>query len=275
MNTSSQTNNTYTSSIEEKTIMYTIGIDAGSRNTKFCLFDTKNHRVCYTQIQDTTNKHDAQLESFIKKIKIEKNINTEQIKDIITTGYGRKKYENTTRTSSEILCHARGTYFYNPEIATIIDIGGQDSKIIKTTKNARVMDFLMNDKCAAGTGRFLEKVAKFFEVEVISLGLMDDRADKDIEISSTCVVFAESEMIGLIAKGETKENIIKAIHNSIAHRILSMGINIEKPVAFVGGVAKNTGMVNAIKRYLNANIYIPPLPEFTGAIGAAMYTKKV
>lgn len=252
--------------------MYSIGIDSGSRMTKVCLFDIDSSQIIDTKVEDTHIDYELQFDSVIELLLNSNNITSNDVKDIICTGYGRKNYSKATKSSSEIICHAKGVNFFNSNIRTIIDIGGQDSKIIKISSKGKVLDFLMNDKCAAGTGRFLEKVANLFKIDLQELEKYSEKSDKDIDISSTCVVFAESEIISLISSGEKKENIIRAIHNSIIHRIMAMSgrVNIEFPVAFVGGVAKNYGMIKALKEYLGSAVYIPPIPEITGALGASL-----
>ena len=251
-----------------------IGIDSGSRMTKLCLYDTILKSIIDFYVEDTHNNHEEQADRMIDKILNKHQIDKSLIKDIITTGYGRKNYSKATKYSSEIVCHARGIYFYNKNIKTLIDIGGQDSKIIKISNTGKVLDFLMNDKCAAGTGRFLEKIAQFFCVEIDDLIEIAEKSDKKIEISSTCVVFAESEIIGLVSAGEKRANIIKAVYNSILHRIFAMcsPIGIESPLGFVGGVAKNKGIVSLMQDIFENEVYVPEMPEFTGALGAALYT---
>jgi predicted CoA-substrate-specific enzyme activase len=166
--------------------------------------------------------------------------------------------------------------FLNKNIKTIIDIGGQDTKIIKISEHGKVLDFIMNDKCAAGTGRFLEKVADFFKIDIREMSEIARLSSEKISINSTCVVFTESEIIGLIASGVKKEDIVNAVHYSVAHRVLSMSgqIMIERPVAFVGGVAKNNSVAEALSDCLETEVFIPPIPDITGAVGAALYREK-
>ena len=251
--------------------MYSIGIDSGSRMTKFCLFDVGKQAVIAYHLEESRSNHEEQIEQIIKKKLLKYQIDRSLIKSIICTGYGRKNYSKSTKYTSEIICHAAGVYQQNKSIRTVIDIGGQDSKIIRMSEQGKVIDFQMNDKCAAGSGRFIEKVAEYFKIEIDEMSDLSEKSDKNIEISSTCVVFSESEIIGLVSAGEKKENIINAVHNSIVQRILGMsgGLGIEYPIAFVGGVAKNKGMVRALGIILGGDVYVPEMPEFTGALGAA------
>jgi predicted CoA-substrate-specific enzyme activase len=160
----------------------------------------------------------------------------------------------------------------NPAVRSIIDIGGQDSKAIVADENGSVQDFAMNDKCAAGTGRFLEVMARALEVDIDDFGEVSLKADTPAKISSLCTVFAESEVISLIAKGERRENIIAGIHASIAARVAAMAgrIGLAAPVMMTGGVAKNKGVVSALENKLGQAIEVSPKTQVTGAIGAAL-----
>ena len=280
--------------------MYTIGIDSGSRMTKLCLFDIRHQQIVDCYKEETEENHEELLNKIVSFILDKNKVEHATVKSIVCTGYGRKNYTKADRFTSEIICHAKGVNFLNKNIKTIIDIGGQDSKIIKLSDNGKVLDFVMNDKCAAGTGRFLEKVAQILKVDIADLSLRDCRdaachilslrgtkiiersglgvsqSRKDIEISSTCVVFAESEIIGMINRGISKEDIIRAVHKSIAHRVFGMSgnIGIEPPVSFVGGVALNKGMVSAFEENMDIDIFVPEMADMTGAIGAALVKGK-
>jgi predicted CoA-substrate-specific enzyme activase len=166
---------------------------------------------------------------------------------VVATGYGRISAPYANKTVTEITCHAKGAHFIHPETRTIIDMGGQDCKAIRLDPEGNVIDFAMNDKCAAGTGRFLEVIANVFKVRLEDLGALSQRAQEIVPMSSTCTVFAESETISLVARGEKPENILKGIHYAISNRIAGMlsRVGIEDDVYFSGGVAKNTGMKEA------------------------------
>ncbi len=201
----------------------------------------------------------------------------EELAAIVTTGYGRASFPRATRMITEITCHARGAFFVHPATRTVIDIGGQDSKVIRLDNQGRNVDFQMNDKCAAGTGRFLEVMAHALEVKVEDLGRLSLGAPRTIKISSMCTVFAESEVISLIAEDQPKEVIIRGLHDSIADRILGMvsRVGIEEEVTLTGGVAKNEGVARALADRLGVAIYIPPEPQIIGALGAALLAREL
>ena len=173
---------------------------------------------------------------------------------------------------SEITAHATGVRYLFPEVRGIIDIGGQDSKVI-AVEHGRVADFLMNDKCAAGTGKFLEYTAKALEVPIEALGSLALASKTPASISSMCTVFAESEVISLRARGATKEDIAAGLVESIAQRILIMAkqIGLNENVAFVGGVAKNAGIKAALEKELGLELFVPFEPQITGALGGSLY----
>jgi len=173
---------------------------------------------------------------------------------------------------SEITAHATGVRYLFPEVRGIIDIGGQDSKVI-AVEHGRVVDFLMNDKCAAGTGKFLEYTAKALEVPIDALGSLALASKTPASISSMCTVFAESEVISLRARGTTKEDIAAGLVESIAQRVLVMAkqIGLNENVAFVGGVAKNAGMKAALEKELGLVLFVPFEPQITGALGGSLY----
>ena len=191
--------------------------------------------------------------------------------DIVVTGYGRDQVPFAGKAVSEITAQAKGVAFLNPEVLGIIDIGGQDSKVI-VVENGRVADFQMNDKCAAGTGRFLEHTAQALEVSVDDLGRLALASRNPASISSMCTVFAESEVISLRAQGASKENIAAGLVESIARRVAAMArpMGLKEHVALVGGVAKNPAIRKALERELGCQLYVPPEPQITAALGAGL-----
>ncbi|GAB4116274.1 MAG: acyl-CoA dehydratase activase [Candidatus Caldatribacteriota bacterium] len=199
-------------------------------------------------------------------------INFKDLKVIFATGYGRVNIPFAHQSITEITCHALGAHWLNPKTRTVIDIGGQDSKVISLDAEGRVIDFVMNDKCAAGTGRFLEVMAYALGLKLEELGRESLKAKKRIRISSMCTVFAESEVISLLAEGCLREDIIQGLHEAIANRICIMAnrLKVEGAITLSGGVAKNEGMVQALKRRLKKKIYIPEEPQIVGALGAAL-----
>ena len=200
----------------------------------------------------------------------------DDLKYIVGTGYGRVSAPYANKAVTEITCHAKGANYLHPTVRTIIDMGGQDCKAIRIDQDGAVVDFAMNDKCAAGTGRFLEVMAGVFKVKLEDLGAIALSATDTVPMSSTCTVFAESETISLVARGEKPENILNGIHHSIANRIAGLfsRVGIESDVFFSGGVAKNSGMKTAIEEALEVTIVKPEIdPQLIGALGAAVLAR--
>jgi predicted CoA-substrate-specific enzyme activase len=196
----------------------------------------------------------------------------EDLRATVATGYGRISVPFATKSLTEITCHARGAHMLFPKTRTVIDMGGQDSKVISIDTEGRVLDFVMNDKCAAGTGRFLEVMAGALEVDLEEMGVRSVQAKHGVVISSMCTVFAESEVISLIAGGCSQNDIIRGLHEAISKRIFTMAgkLRMEKPITMTGGVAKNRGIVDALRRLLKGKIQVPEEPQIVGALGAAL-----
>jgi predicted CoA-substrate-specific enzyme activase len=199
-------------------------------------------------------------------------LSRQAIARLVATGYGRVRVPGADKQVTEITCHARGAYWLHPETRTVIDIGGQDSKGIALNGQGRVADFVMNDKCAAGTGRFLEVMARALEEDLDRFGELSLTALRRAQISSTCTVFAESEVISQIAAGVPKDVIIAGIHEAIAARISGMvgRIAVRDEVVMTGGVARNAGVVRMLEEKLGHRILVLPEAQITGAIGAAL-----
>jgi predicted CoA-substrate-specific enzyme activase len=251
------------------------GIDIGSITAKAALI--KDNEVLDTQViatgYDPKNAGINVFEALLKQ----NNFSKTQIAAIVSTGYGRANVSFADKALTEIICHGTGAHFMNPKIRGIIDVGGQDSKAIFLDKNGHVEDFAMNDKCAAGTGRFIEVMARALEVDLDQLGEFGLGADKPSKISSICTVFAESEVISMIAAQEKRENIIAGIHESAAARvaILASKIKIKAPVMMTGGVAKNKGMVAALEKRLGFKLIVGNFAQENGAIGAAVLASRL
>jgi predicted CoA-substrate-specific enzyme activase len=191
---------------------------------------------------------------------------------VISTGYGRHSVPFAMKAVTEIICHAKGAHFLLPTARTIIDIGGQDSKAISLDEKGNVSNFVMNDKCAAGTGRFLEVMAHVLNVPIEELGKIALTSDSPCQISSTCTIFAESEMVSLRAEGKPKEDLIAGIVKAVASRVAVMarGIGFRRDVVFTGGVAKNIGVKKALEEEIQMDIIVPAEPQTMGALGAAL-----
>ncbi|MBC6002799.1 2-hydroxyglutaryl-CoA dehydratase [Paeniclostridium sp. NSJ-45] len=247
--------------------MYSVGIDSGSVATKGVLFDG-NNIIKKIIIPTGWSPKCASLEVYNK---LTKDIEKSDIKKVIGTGYGRVSMDFVDKKVTEITCHAKGIHFLNNNIKTILDIGGQDSKVINLDNDGNVSNFIMNDKCAAGTGRFLQVTSNLLGTDVGSIDDLAKGAEPEI-ISSMCTVFAESEIISLLAKSVSKESIAAGILQSIANRSKSMlsRIDILDEIAFTGGVAKCSVLVNMIEESLNKKIYIAEDTQIIGALGAAI-----
>lgn len=191
----------------------------------------------------------------------------------VSTGYGRRNVIGADKTVTEISCHAMGMHFLKADIRTLIDIGGQDSKVVRISENGYAETFYMNDKCAAGTGRFLEVMAHAMGIDINDLGPVALTAQKIEPISSICTVFAESEVISKIAEGKPKENIIAGLHQAIGERLMGMigAIGVKKPVALTGGVAKNQCIVKVLSKILGEDIFVPKEPQIVGSLGTAIF----
>jgi predicted CoA-substrate-specific enzyme activase len=194
---------------------------------------------------------------------------------VISTGYGRHGVPFANKAVTEIICHAKGAHFFLPATRTIIDIGGQDSKAIGLDENGNVSNFVMNDKCAAGTGRFLEVMAQVLGVTIEELGPIALTSKNPCQISSTCTIFAESEMVSLRAEGKSREDLIAGIVRAVSSRVAVMArtVGFKRDVVFTGGVAKNIGVKKALEEEIKMEIVVPEEPQIMGALGAALLAK--
>lgn len=251
-----------------------IGIDIGSLATKIALLD--NESLLDYRTERSTFDFKRIGHNLFNDILEKNNLKREEV-FVMSTGYGRNTIDFADDRITEITAHARGVKFFFKEAHSVIDIGGQDSKaILMSNKTGNVIDFQMNDKCAAGTGRFLEVMANALEVPIDEIGGLALRSSKPAAISSTCTVFAESEVISLFARGTNKENIAAGIHKSIARRVAGMAkrIGVAPLLVFCGGVAKNIAVQKFLEEELGFEIVIPDHPQLTGAIGAALIAQE-
>ena len=255
----------------QRTSGYYAGIDSGSTTTNAVIMDNKKQILASStiptgvQIMESANR--ALEEALLKA-----DIKRKQISRTVTTGYGRAGISFREKEVTEITCHAKGAFFLNPAVRTVIDIGGQDSKVIRLDENGNVYDFVMNDKCAAGTGRFLELMSQSLGLTMEEMGTRGIDTKEDIVISSMCSVFAQSEVVSLIASGKRVEDIIHGLNRSIAAKVLSLAGRkvLEREWMMTGGVARNAGVVNAVEEKLGGKVIVPDEPEICGAIGAAL-----
>ena len=251
--------------------MLTAGIDAGSRSTKVVLFDSEQARILSQAIADQVIEQERLAAELLERACREARIERQAVTAIVATGYGRNAVRFADTTITEITCHARGVHYLAPEARSIVEIGGQDSKFIVLENGGRVRDFAMNDRCAAGSGRFLEVVATRLGVDLSTLGELSRNSRKAAPISSMCVVFAETEIIGLLAQGVPPPDIAAGVQNAIALRVAALaGRSLAAPVCFTGGVALQSGMVRALETALSCPVLVSSNPQYTGALGAAL-----
>lgn len=251
---------------------FVCGIDIGSLTAKIICLSTRNGKIEqeFSYIQRVGYNPKGVAKNLIvhakKELKIDNFVST------IATGYGRKLVDEADKTITEITCHARGAFFINPSIRTVIDIGGQDSKVIRMNNNGNVQDFELNDKCSAGTGRFLEVMANALEVEINKFGNIALDSTNPVSISNTCTVFAESEVISRLNQGANRTDIIGGIHIAIAKKVAALAsrVGFEPIIVMTGGVALNPGVKNMLEKQLNSQIEIPVEPQMIGALGAAL-----
>ncbi|MHA1384179.1 MAG: acyl-CoA dehydratase activase [Candidatus Helarchaeota archaeon] len=253
--------------------MITAGLDIGSLTTKCAFYDGK--KIIGYYISRSGHEFERAGNEVYKNALNNVELKESDVSYLVATGYGRASIDFANATITEITCHGKGAHFsLGDKIKTVIDIGGQDSKAIALGKNGKVIDFQMNDKCAAGTGRFIEVMAHALGISIDQMGDISLTSEKPANISSMCTVFAESEVISLFAKGVNKADIIAGIHKSIAKRVVGMvkRITLREQVCFCGGVAKNKGVHKAIEEELNisSKVLIPEEPQINGAIGAAI-----
>ena len=251
--------------------IYTLGIDIGSTASKCIMLEDGKEIVAKSLIDVGAGTSGPQRA--IDQVLQEAGKKREDMAFILATGYGRNSLEEFADDQmSELSCHGKGAGFLFPQVRTVIDIGGQDVKVMRV-ENGVMTNFQMNDKCAAGTGRFLDVMARVLEVDVEQLGDLGSRSTKYVGISSTCTVFAESEVISQLSMGTDKCDIINGIHQSVASRVAGLAhrIGVQDQVVMTGGVAQNTGVVNALQEALGREIHTSPLTQYNGALGAALF----
>ena len=251
--------------------MICAGIDAGSRAIKVVLYDNARSQMIASGLADQGVEQERLASELFEKLLHDNGLERGQISGIVATGYGRNAIRFADTTVTEITCHARGVYHLAPDTRSIIEIGGQDSKVISLDGGGLVRDFAMNDRCAAGTGRFLEMVASRLDMNWGKLSELARQSKNPAIISNICVVFAETEIIGLLAEGKPLPDVVAGVQNAIASRVSTLaGRAISPPVCFTGGVALQPGMARALEETLSCAVHVPPLPQHTGALGAAI-----
>lgn len=248
-----------------------LGLDIGSSSSKAALID-KNKSILALEVINLGTGSNG-IKEALRIVFDKTGVNKEDILYSVVTGYGRTTYKGADAQITEISCHAKGVTHLIPETRTVIDIGGQDAKVIRIDDNGTVADFVMNDKCAAGTGRFLEVMARVLGCDIGTLSDVADGSEKSVTISNTCAVFAESEVISQLSIGSKREDVALGALVSIAKRVsgLAARVGVVPKVAMTGGVALNNNMVRALEKEIGYSIILPESPQTIGALGAAVF----
>ena len=261
--------------------MIVAGLDVGSMTTKAVILGYGRGFGCLysDSIKPTGIDVPEVSRSVISAALAKVNLSFDDVDRIVSTGYGRISIPFSTQTITEITCNAAGVHQLYPEVTLVVDVGGQDSKVIKMGVEGEVMQFSMNDKCAAGTGKFLEIAAQTLGVSLDDLGKISLKSKKRIMMSSTCTVFAQTEIVSLIARRADKEDIAAALHEAVANRVFGLisSVNPEPSakVVMTGGVARNVAIVKLLERMLGREILVPDNPQIITALGAALLAEKI
>lgn len=251
--------------------MIVAGIDIGSSASKGVLLKEKE-MISFVLLPTGPESEKMGIEVLTQALN-RVGLSKEDVRYVVSTGYGRVRVPFSNEIMSEIACHAKGCHFIFPKVKTILDVGGQDCKAIRVDSKGQHTNFAMNDKCAAGTGRFLESMADLLKIELSEMGEIALRAQKEAKISSTCTVFAKSEVVSMIRHGIPREEILAGLHEAIASRIVHLlrQVKVEGDLVISGGGAKNRGLVKKIEEKVGMKALIPEEPQMTGALGAALF----
>jgi len=251
---------------------YAVGVDVGSTQTKAVIINEEREIVGRSLVDTGANVVQA-AENAFREALASSGIQEEEVEYVIGTGYGRYRVTFGNTQVTEISCHGRGAVHMFPNTRTVVDMGGQDTKAIRVSDTGEILDFCMNDKCAAGTGRFLGAASAALDIPLDELGPTALQAERPVKISTTCTVFAESEVLSWLGKGKKIEDILLGVHQSIAHRSIGLlrRVGIEDEVTFTGGVAKNTGMVQAMEDGMKLKLNVSQESHYMGALGAALF----
>jgi predicted CoA-substrate-specific enzyme activase len=251
---------------------YVLGIDFGSTTGKAVILD-ESGRILAACVSQKGAVSDEGVRAALGAALSEAGVALSEIARTVATGYGRRMLDIADRTITEITCHARGAVEMVPEARLVIDIGGQDSKVIAIDPNGLVARFAMNDRCAAGTGKFLETLARAVNVELDDMGPMALEARQKLNVTSMCATFAETEVISLLAEGVSKVEVLGGVHAAMAKRTIGLVSRVGKcePVVMTGGVARNPAAVRHIEEALGCRLILPERPQIAGALGAALF----
>lgn len=251
---------------------YTGGVDVGSTQTKAVILD-EGGRVAGRALLDMETSMVTIAQDAFRAALADAGVEEAQVARIASTGYGRYNVSFGHEQVTEISCHARGAHALFPNTRTVIDMGGQDSKAISVDENGHVLDFVMNDKCAAGTGRFLANAAEVLGLGLGEFGALSAKATHPVKITTVCTVFVESDILSYLALGKKPEDIVRGVHLAIAKRTVSLArrVPLEPAVTLTGGVSRNEGMVAALEEILGVPLQVSPQAHFAGALGAALH----
>ena len=251
---------------------YAAGVDVGSTQTKAVIID-ESRRIVSRALTETGSNVMRAAEDAFRQARETGDVREEEVEYVVGTGYGRYKVTFGNTQVTEISCHGRGAVQMFPRTRTVVDMGGQDTKAIRVSPNGEIIDFCMNDKCAAGTGRFLGAASSALNIPLDALGPTALRGERPVKISTTCTVFAESEILSWLGKGKKIEDILLGVHQSIATRSAGLlrRVGIEEQVTFTGGVARNIAMVQTLNAKLGLEVNVSDEAHFMGALGAALF----
>lgn len=251
---------------------YGAGVDVGSTQTKAVIIDESRAIVGRALIDTGANVVAAAQNAFAEALR-NARIEEPEVEYVVGTGYGRYRVTFGNTQVTEISCHGRGAVHMFPETRTVLDMGGQDTKAIRIGQSGEILDFCMNDKCAAGTGRFLGAASTALDIPLCQLGPLALKGERSVRISTTCTVFAESEVLSWLGKGKKIEDILLGVHLSIASRSIALlrRVGIEEEVTFTGGVARNAGMIEVLNRGLGLKVNVSEDSHFMGAVGASLF----
>jgi predicted CoA-substrate-specific enzyme activase len=261
--------------LKSRDSLYFAGIDLGSTMTKVVIIDESEAVLAWVE-SHTDAEHRRLANKVMEQVLEQAHLPFAEIAYVVATGYGRINVPFADRQITELTCHARGVSSLFPSVRTALDIGGQDAKGLKI-KDGKLVDFVMNDKCAAGTGRFLEVIAKTLGLKVEELGDIALKSTNKVNISNTCTIFAQQEVISRLSEGVPIEDVVAGLHEAIASRTVGMlkRLKIEPDVVFTGGVAKNIGVVKAVRENLGGEVLVPDDQLISGALGAALLGKEL
>jgi len=252
--------------------MIVAGIDVGSVNTKLVVFDRAGQTIFCEKVVPTGPRPRETARQVMTECRKEHKDLSGHVRGVVATGYARHAVDHVERTITEIKAAALGIRYWHPTCRTIIDIGGQDSKVLSLDESGRVRDFAMNDRCAAGTGRFLSVLSKTLSVPLEDFGRMSLDSRRPVPVSSLCVVMAESEILSLLAADTPVADVIAGLHEALARRVANMAarLQVESEVVFTGGVAQNSGMQAALEKALGTTVTVARKPLLAAALGAAL-----